>query len=253
VAKKLKLGDESGHSMKADSWGAAYCVFGILLTGCGGSGGGDGRATPAGTANLTSVPGETALVHYLQTSHQNTFNASNGGNAYSLLSTSVPIAGTTTFNGSAPAYIRVATVAISSDGTLVANNIWIDYFLLNPYVPLGEVSSTGSPYGVVTSSSPVPATLAVGDSGAVYALTFFHDATMRVIDANTTVAYSVKANDSATLLLCLNSVVADVTGQGTADGLADGSASDCYTVDSAGNATLVSITRSVNDVTLTFQ
>jgi hypothetical protein len=45
----------------------------------------------------------------------------------------------------------------------------------------------------------------------------------------------------------------NVTAQGTTDDLVDDAESDCYTVDAAGNAALVSVTLAVNGVTLTFE
>ncbi len=235
--------------MKLHSLGTACVVLAGLLTSCGGGGGGN---TPPPPANLNSAPGEAALINYVMTEHQKSLYASNGGTTYNLEVDSVPNGGTTTFNGAAPAASRVETVTLNENGGRVANSISTAYFLLNPYVPLGEVSSTGSPYGVVTSSSPVPTTLTVGNSGAFYTQIFYHDSMMSVIDANVTVTYSVRANNSTTLLWCLDSTVSDVTAQGAADGLADGTEYDCYIVDAEGNATLVSVTMTVNNVTLMF-
>jgi hypothetical protein len=221
-----------------------------LLSGCGG--GGYGGSSGGGGMNLSSAPGETALVAYQQASHQNTLNASSSGNSFSLQVSSVPNSGTTTFNGSSPAYSTTDTVTLSENGTLIATNISTSYFLLNPFVPLGKVSSTGTPYAVVASSSPLPTTLTVGGSGAVDTLTYYHDSTKSTIDADETVTYSVMANNSTTLIVCLNSTISGVTTQGMADGLANDSESDCYTVDAAGNVALTSITVMVNGTTLTF-
>jgi hypothetical protein len=44
-----------------------------------------------------------------------------------------------------------------------------------------------------------------------------------------------------------------VTATGTADGLAAGTETDCYTVDASGNAALFTITVTVGGVTLKFQ
>lgn len=236
-------------------WAIAVLSLAVLVAACGGGGadGAGGESSSTVASNLNSAPGETALVHYLLASHENALSASNGGNTYTLQFSNVPNDWITRFNGSAPAYSRLYRVNLGRDGTLVANVIFTEYFLLNPYAPLGQVSSTGSPYGVVTSSSPVPAVLTVGNSGSYYALTFYHDATMSVIEANVSVTYSVKANDSTTLLLCLDSTVSDVTAQGTADGLTASTESDCYTVDSAGDVSLASVTLTLNNVTLTFR
>jgi hypothetical protein len=52
--------------------------------------------------------------------------------------------------------------------------------------------------------------------------------------------------------LCLNSTISDVSAQGTTDGMVNGAASDCYTVDPTGNATLVSHTMMLNGMMITF-
>ena len=227
-----------------------------LAAGCGGGGGNATSSSPMSTpaaANIASAPGETAMATYRQGAHKYTFEASNAGNSYILQVSSVPNAGTTKFNGAAPAYSSVDTVTLEENGQVIANTVSTDYFLLNPYVPLGRVSGTGSPYGVVSSSSPLPSTLDVGSSGSVDSLTYYHDSTRSTVDGDESVEYSVKSNNATTLLLCLDSSVTNVTAQGTVDDLIDDTESDCYTVDAAGNAALVSSTLTVNNVTLTFE
>jgi hypothetical protein len=224
----------------------------LAVASCGGGGGGGGGTPPP--MNLSSAPGEAALVGYLQSSHQATLNASdNSGNTYTIQLSRVPNAGTTTFNGSAPAYSTVDTLTLDKNGVLVGNSISTGYYLLNPYVPLGSASSTGSPFGIVTSFTPFPTTLNVGSSGPVDDVTYYHDSTQTALDADEVGTYSVTANNSATLNLCLNFVVSNVSALGTNDGLADDTESDCYTVDASGNVTLDTITLSVNGVTLNFQ
>jgi hypothetical protein len=227
-------------------------MLSFALHACGG-GGGSGGGGGGPPANLSSAPGEKSLDDYRQVSHQYTLNASNSGNTYTIQLSSVPNSGTTTFNGSAPAYSSTNTLALSKNGVLVTNSISTLYYLLNPFVPLGAVSSTGTPFAVVTSFFPYPATLNVGDSGAVDNLTFYHDSTMSTLDADETNTYSVAANNSTSLLLCLNSTTSSVTAQGTADGMADATESDCYTISGSGTVSLVSITLTVNGVTLNFK
>jgi hypothetical protein len=193
------------------------------------------------------------MATYRQGAHKYALKASNAGNSYTLQVSSVPNAGTTTFNGATPAYSSVDSVTLEENGVVIANTVSTDYFRVDPYVPLGRVSSTGSPYGVVTSSSPLPSTLDVGSSGDLDSLTYYHDSTMSAVDGSEGVTYSVESDNSTTLLLCEDSSVTNVTVQGTADDLVDDSESDCYTVDASGNAELVSVTLTVNGVTLTFE
>ena len=233
----------------------AFVVSAALLGGCGGGGGSrsSSSAYPPGPVNLSSAPGETALMAYLQASHNYTLKANSGGNSYTLQVSHVANAGTTKFNGSAPAYSSVDTLTLDENAVRLAISASADYFLLHPYVPLGRVSSTGSPYGVVTSSTPLPTTLEVGSSGDVDSLTYYHDSAMSALDAHEEDTYSVRANNTTTLLLCLDSTMTNVTAQGTADDLVDDTQSDCYSIDAAGNAALVSITLTVNGVDLTFR
>ena len=162
-------------------------------------------------------------------------------------------AGTTIFNGSGPAYSSTATVTLSQNGTVVASAVDTSYFLLNPIMPLGKVNSTGSPYAIVTSSTPIPMTLTVGASGSFDNFTYYHDSTKSVIDAMEASTYTVSANDSMSLQYCVKSVISGTTAQGTADGMGDSSENDCYDVTAAGVATLVSVAVTVNGSTLTFK
>jgi hypothetical protein len=224
------------------------------LAACGGSGAGvgAGSGTPP-PANLSSAPGESALVNYLQGVHQYTLSATDSsGTNYTVQLSSQPNAGTTMFNGAAPAYSTVDTLTLNKNGVLAATSISTGYYLLNPYVPLGTTFSTGTPYALVTSSTPFPTSLNVGDTGPVDDLTYYHDSSMAIIDANETGTYSVEANNSTTLLMCLNFVVSNVTAQDMADGLADNTETDCYGVDASGNTALVSIALTVNGETLKF-
>ncbi len=241
--------------MKTASLIIASSMCAALTAGCGGGGGSAASPSMAtlAAANLSSAPGETAMATYRQGAHKYILKAGNAGNSYTLQMSRVPNAGTTRFNGAAPAYSGVDTVTLAENGAVIANTVSTDYFLLNPYVPLGRVSSTGSPYGVVTSSVPLPATFDVGSSGSMDSLSYYHDSTMSALDANEAVTYSVKAHDTTTLLVCLDSTITNVTAQGTADDLVDDGESDCYREDAAGNATLVSVSLTVNGATLTFE
>ena len=180
------------------------------------------------------------------------FVRTNAGNSYTLQLSSVPNAGTTTFNGTANAVSSVRTVTIDKNAALLSNSISTSYYLLNPFVPLGTIYGTGTPYAVVTSSFPPPATVDVGNSGAFANLTLYHDSTLTTVDADITERYSVQADNATSLMLCLNSSIANVTAQGGVDGLAAATESDRYTVDAPGNAALVSATVTVGGVTLNF-
>jgi hypothetical protein len=232
----------------------------MMLAGC------SGNSCPSGPkgcgdiggfnipSDLSSAPGEAALVGYLQSSHQATLSATDtSGNSFSLQVDSVPNAGTSSFNGSAPAYSTVETITLQKNGQRAASSVSTDYYFLNPYVPLGRTYSTGTPFAVVTSSTPLPATLNVGSSGSVANATYYHDSMMTIRDADEVSSYSVAANSPISLLMCLDFALSNVTTQGQADGLAAATETDCYRVDAAGSATLASIALTVNGVALNFK
>jgi hypothetical protein len=115
-------------------------------------------------------------------------------------------------------------------------------------------TSTGAtPEGFVSSSFRLPATINVGDSGTIDTLTYYHDGTMSTVDADETTTYSVMGNDSTSLLLCLTSTISGVTAQGTADGLTNGTESDCYSVNASGTADLFSIALTIDGAELNFK
>src|SRR5947199_9957722 len=153
------------------------------LPGCGG--GGYTAAGSGGGMNLASAPGEAALAAYVQANHSATLHATDSaGNSWTLQYATTASANTTTFNGTVNAHSTVDTVTLDKNGAQVGTNTSTSYFLLNPYVPLGKVSSGGTPYGVVASSSPLPTTITVGGSGAFDTLTYYHDSTQAVMDAD---------------------------------------------------------------------
>ena len=236
------------------AFGATAIVL-VLVQGCGGGGGGSAAVTTPPPANLQSAPGLAALTTYLQAPHQNTLTATDSaGNSYVLQLTRTPTSGTTTFNGVGNASSEVDVVNLSKNGVAVASSSTTSYYVLSPYLPLGSAPSSGSgPVGIVSAPATLPATFTVGSSGPVDTLTFYHDASLSIVDATETVAFSVTANNPTTLLLCLNSTIANVTSQGTADGLAADSESDCYTEDSAGSIILDDVKVTVGATTLTFR
>jgi hypothetical protein len=213
---------------------------------------------PGGAPPLSSAPGEVAFVDYLRNAHRYTLNATDrSGNTYIVLFNSEPNALATTFNGAAPAYSTVDTLTLKLEGVFggtLTNTIATNYYLLNPYVPLGKTFTTGAPYGLTTSSTPLPTTFTVGNTGSIYSLTYYHDSTMAVIDGDETATYSVYAVDSKTLKVCLSFVLSDVTLVGGSDGLVPGpEETDCYSEGASGAMGLISVAIMVStDETLDF-
>jgi hypothetical protein len=223
-----------------------------MLAGCGGGGYGSGGG--GGGGYLSMAPGDAAVAAFLQADHHLMLSATDSSsNTYSLQLDEVANAGTTTFNGMGPADSNTATIALSKNGMLVASTMDTSYYLLNPVMPLGKVNSTGSPYSIVTSSTPIPMTLTVGSSGSVDSVTYYHDSSMAVLDANEVITYTVTLGDAMSLRYCVQSVISGTTAQGALDGMADGTETDCYAVTAAGMATVASITVTAGGVTLMFQ
>ncbi len=231
----------------------------LVLCGCGGGygsgggGGGGGYGGGNGGGYLSSAPGAATLNAYVLTNHQSSLMASNSGNNYTLQLNAVANAMPTTFNGSSPAYSDADTLTINKNGAMVASSVSTSYFMLNPFVPLGKAASSGTPYAIVTSSMPLPATISTGGSGAFQNLTYYHDSSKATVDADEADTYAVSANNATTLFLCFNATVSGVTAQGTLDGLVNGTEMDCYTVDASGNAALYSVTVTVGGTALTFK
>jgi hypothetical protein len=222
-----------------------------LIDGCGGGYGGGGGMT---NGYLSSAPGDAAMAAFLQADHHVMLSAmDSASNNYTLQIDQVASAGTTTFNGVGPAYSDTATVSLSKNGMLAATTVDTNYYLLNPVMPLGKVNSSGTPYAIVTSSTPIPMTVTVGGSGSFDNVTYYHDSTMAVLDANEVSTYTVTSRDSMSLLYCIQAVISGTTVQGSADGMADGTETDCYAVTSAGMATAVSVSVSAGGVTLMFK
>jgi hypothetical protein len=218
-------------------------VAAAMLSGCGGG----GSSTPP---NLSSAPGAATLNAYYQASHQSTLNASASGNNFSLTLNFTPNAGTTMFEGSTVGS-ATETLSLSQNGVLVTNDIQTVYYTVNPFVPYGSVRSNGTEYAVEQSYSPLSTTITVGQTGPLATSTTYHDSTKAQIDGTQTTTFAVHTDTPTTLQFCTNAVLSANTGN--PDGLVSGTETDCYRVNTAGNATLFSITVSVNGNVLTFQ
>jgi hypothetical protein len=229
----------------------AACCGLLALSACGGGGRGGG---PVLAGNLSSAPGDATMVAYFQATHHVSLSATDSmSNNYTFQLDQVPGSGTTTFKGMANAYSTTDTVTLTQNGTTIGSSVDTSYALLNPFVPLGKVNSTGTPYAEVTSSTPIPMTLTTGTSGSFANVTYYHDSTKAIMDAMETSTYTVSANTPTSLLYCIQSIISGTTAQGTADGMGNGTETDCYTVTAAGVATVVSVTIAVPGGTLKFQ
>lgn len=216
------------------------------LASCGGGGGG------SSAPNLQFAPGAAAINSYSQASHSYSMNTSYNGHNWSLTLSDTPSGTTTTFL-SQSAYYTTDSLNLYEDGVLVVNSISTTYYTLNPYTELGGVDSSGTPFIVVTSSSAIPSTINVGDSGPIESGIYYHDSNQNVTDANFTTTYTVAGYSPSAVKFCSNIVISGVTAQGTTDGLINSTETDCYSVTSSGTANLISITLNIGGSVLTFK
>jgi hypothetical protein len=242
----------------------------LIVSGCGGgpdaiavggdNGGGAVGGDNGGGANtpppISSAPGDAALSKYVQSGpHDYVLNASHSGDTYTIKYDTYPLRGSghTTIDGHPNGWRESEELTLSKNGLQILSRLSVAFYLVNPFVPLEKVPYGNTTYPMLTSSFPLPATINEGDSSPLNYVTYYHDETMSTVDADETTTYSVLPNDSTTLLLCLNSTISGVTAQGSADGLADGTESHCYTVDASGTAALASIALTVDGVELNFE
>ena len=209
------------------------------LSACGG--GGSSSDSPATPPSLKSA--QTPQQPY--TIQSTTLTATDAsGNTYTAIFSQTPNNGTVMFNGQT-AYSSALSITILQNGATLATEASTDYYLENPFSPLGISGSTNgtSWYFLFNSTTPYPTTLTVGDSGPVGSGTYYDAATNASI-GSLTETYSVTANNPTTVLL-------NVYASGMLNGNQE-SETITYTVDAAGNIALSSVQVTVNGQTLTF-
>jgi hypothetical protein len=149
------------------------------------------------------------------------------------------------FNGH-NANTSVVALTVSKSGVVVVTSNSTEYYLSNPYSPLG-VSGTanGVPFTFLFMSyTPFPTTLTVGGSGPVSSGSYYTSVGGPVI-GSLTQTYTVTEDSPTALFLNINAA-------GSLNGVQE-SETDTYSVDSSGAATLVKAQITVNGTTLIFQ
>jgi hypothetical protein len=210
----------------------------LALSACGGGG---SSSDPPPQPNLKSARAPQQPYNIAST----TLTATDGsGNTYTAIVSQTPNSGTVTFNGQM-AYSSVLSLTVLQNGATVATDTTTYYYLENPCSPLGIAGSTSGSqwYVLFNSSTPLPTTLTVGDSGPLGSGNYY-DATTNVEIGSLTATYSVTANDAASLLL-------NTYASGMINGIAV-SETITYRVDASGNISLSSVQVTENGQTLTF-
>jgi hypothetical protein len=209
------------------------------LSACGGGGSSSNSPPPPPSLKSAQAPQQPYTI---QSTTLTATDAS--GNTYTAIFSQTPNSGTVMFNGQT-AYSSALSITILQNGATLATEASTDYYLENPFSPLGISGSTNgtSWYFLFNSSTPYPTTLTVGDSGPVGSGTYY-DATTNAAIGSLTETYSVTANDPTTVLL-------NVYASGMLNGNQE-SETITYTVDASGNIALSSVQVTVNGQTLTF-
>ena len=231
----------------------------VVLTACGGGAaqvGPTGAApspTPTPTpAPLPVVPTAQALSAYAQSVQSNTLSARDAsGNTFVVVQTSIPDAGTTTFEGRT-CNSSTSTFTLSENGVVRSTRTTTSYYTTNPYLDLGSTSAGLGQYEVVTDPGSSPTTSTVGDTFSGGSTTTYRDSSKSVVDEVDRTTVRVLADSASSVLMCGDDT-ATVTATGIADGLSAGSGTTCYRVDTNGGVTLVSVSLNVGATTLTFR
>jgi hypothetical protein len=149
-----------------------------------------------------------------------------------------------TFNGQS-ASTSIVAVTISENGAVLSTTDTTAYYLTDPYSPLGLSGTTnGVTYtALITSFTPFPDTLNVGDSGAI--LSANYENSMGTVIGGLTETYTVAAESPSSVELNIDSA-------GTING-STVTETDTYSLASDGTPTIESVTLTVNGTTLTFQ
>ena len=213
-------------------------ISAFMIAGCGGGGGSN---PPAPQPNLHSARAPSQPMDIPATMLTATDSS---GNTYTINYSSTP-GGMATFNGQTASTSMIA-LTVSENGAVVATENSTEYYLTNPYSPLGLSGTTSGVAwtAVVTGSSPIPTTLTVGTSGSLYSYVY-RDGMGSTI-GSLTETYTVTADTTTALFL-------NIDAAGTINGVQE-TETLTYLVASDGTVqALVEAKITVNGTTLTFQ
>lgn len=189
-----------------------------LLSACGGGGSG-------GTAQIAPITPvdyqlRTAYVNYVTSSGTNNFNLSGsyvtGGTTYPVSGSGTVTAGSlsaTTFE-SQPAQVKAGTIK----GTLTFNGVntplnTTEYgYVDSNYAPLGN---SGDEYIVVTSSSQIPTTARINDTGIFYSAKRYATSAKTTQIGTRSVSYVIEQNSGSNAFLSIISTDKDLAGKTT--------------------------------------
>jgi len=208
------------------------------VTSCGGGGGSSGTA-PAQNLHAANSPAQPMEIASTTLTATDT-----SGNTWTV-TYSAAAGGMAMFNGQ-NANTTVIGLTVSENGTVIATEDSTAYYLSNPYSPLGLVGTTnGTAFMfLITSFTPLPSTLTVGDSGPLFSGTYY-DGTGMNVTGSLTETYTVTADSPTAVFLNIN-------GTGSNNG-SQISETEVFSVTNSGAVTLVEVKLAVNGETLDFK
>jgi hypothetical protein len=210
----------------------------VLVSACGGGGSG-GSSTAMMTLQAAPAPAQPIMVPLT------TLSATVNGTTYTIQYSVTPNQGTVSFNGQM-ASSSTLNLQVLNGMALVLNDTTTEYYVENPYMPLGISGTTETGTGftfTITTESPLPSTLMVGDSGTLFSGNYTGADGSAI--GMLTETYSVTADTASTLTLTIED-----------DGTINGNEviiSPAFTVNDMGKiVALQQVTVTVNGQTYTF-
>jgi|GEM_PF-875421 len=167
------------------------------IAACGGGGGGGGGGSVTANPSITIA---RAYANLIQNGYQVnlavTGTASEHAVSGSATQTSSPAVAATFegHNGLANTITVTGTITIENN-VLPLTGHFTNYSTSN-YLPLGNIDNDDGTYTVVTSSSPLPTSGQVGDTGTLSHSTSYQDQTKTVILNTAVTTYAIEPNDA---------------------------------------------------------
>ena len=176
----------------------------FFLAACGGGGGGGGGDGGSVTANNPSTQIAQGYADLIQNGYHVSLQVTGTAAGH-------PVSGTATQTSSPTfaamfegqnALANTVTVAgsITVGGNVIPLSGHVTTYSTSNYLPLGEIDNDDGSYTVVTSSSPLPTTGYVGDTGTLLQSTTYQDQTKAVIVNTAVKTYVIEEHNSTSVI-----------------------------------------------------
>jgi outer membrane protein assembly factor BamB len=204
------------------------CLAAVMLTSCGGGGGG-GTAGPV-TSTL-SFPLKSGLRAMVANGSSIDFNVSGTCSGTANITSSTPIPATFgNISGFSTANVFNANFPNCNPPSLYSTSI--DYYDTN-YDPLGGLDSSGN-YGVYTTPLNIPASVKVGDAGAIGTKNYYSDSSRLFTTGHDDFSYVVLPDTA-------NSAIVNMIDKSyELSGVLTSTEQDKYRINASGALTLIS-------------